>query len=385
MSSRGNITLISKEKSSWKIRIEMPKDNVTGKRKQKCFTFCGKKKEAEKFLTEKLRELDTGILIDTKKMKFTEYLDYWIKEACENKLSITTLDGYKQNIEKHIKPYLGNLEVEKITPLHLQNFYTDRLKNGRLNGKGGLSNKTVVTLHRIIHRALEQAVKWQLVIRNVANSVEPPKPQKYKASFLNEEQTNKLMEIAKHTDIYIPIIIAIYTGMRRGEILGLMWSNVNLEKGYILVDKALYSTSKGLQISSPKTDKSIRKIAIPKTLVKELKRNKINQMKDKLKLGASYQENDMVCCNRDGSLINPKSFSRKFHTLLKSNNLPLVRFHDLRHSHASLLVKLGVQPKVISERLGHSNISITMDLYSHIYEETDKEVANMFEKMLVGK
>lgn len=379
---RGNIR--QRSKNSWTITVEMPKDTITGKRKQKYYTIRGNKKEAEKFLTEKLRELDTGLLIDTQKMKFAEYLDYWIKEACENKLSITTLDGYKQNIEKHIKPYLGNIELEKIMPLHLQNFYTNRLKSGRLNGKGGLSNKTVVTLHRIIHRALEQAVKWQLVIRNVADSVEPPKPKKYKANFLDEKQTNMLIEKSKNTDIYIPIIIAIYTGMRRGEILGLMWSNINLEKGYIIVEQALYATSNGLKISLPKTEKSVRKIAIPKTLVKELKKCKIRQLKNRLKMGELYKENNMVCCNNDGSLINPKSFSRKFHKLLVANNLPLIRFHDLRHSHASLLVKLGVQPKVISERLGHSNINITMDLYSHIYEETDKEVANMFEKLIVG-
>ena len=115
---------IKQRGKTWNVIIELPRDVVTNKRKQKWYTVKGNKKEAEKFLTEKLRELDTGVLIDTKKMKFAEYLDYWIKEACENKLSITTLDGYKQNIEKHIKPYLGNLELEKITPLHLQNFYT---------------------------------------------------------------------------------------------------------------------------------------------------------------------------------------------------------------------------------------------------------------------
>lgn len=381
--SRGSIKLGTKGKNNWRIRIDLPKDIITGKRIQKCFTFYGTKKDAEKFLTEKLRELDTGMLINTKKMKFSEYLDYWIKEVCENKLSITTIDGYKQNIEKHIKPYLGNLELDKIMPLHLQNFYTDKLKNGKLNGKGGLSNKSVVTLHRIIHRALEQAVKWQLIIRNVADSVEPPKPKKYKANFLDEKQTNILIEKAKKSDIYIPIMIAVYTGMRRGEILGLKWENVNFNKGYISVEQALYSTSNGLEFSSPKTDKSIRKIAIPKTLINELKKHKIKQAKNKLKLGSVYQENNVVCCNENGSLINPKSFSRKFHTLLKVNKLPIIRFHDLRHSHASLLVKLGVQPKVISERLGHSNINITMDLYSHVYEETDKKVANMFEKMLI--
>ena len=148
---------------------------------------------------ENKNAIDTGLLIDTKKMKFAEYLDYWIKEACENKLSITTLDGYKQNIEKHIKTYLGSIELEKIMPLHLQNFYTDRLKNGRLDGKGGLSCKTVVTLHRIIHRALEQAVKWQLIIRNVADNVEPPKPKKYKANFLNEKDLIAVLQKVKNT------------------------------------------------------------------------------------------------------------------------------------------------------------------------------------------
>lgn len=359
----------------------MPRDIKTGKRKQKWYTVKGNKKEAEKFLTEKLRELDTGLLINTNKMKFSNYLDYWKDKTFEN-LEITTKEGYVQKIDKHIKPYLGNIYIEDLKPLHIQNFYEEKLKNGRIDKKGGLSPRTVLALHRIIHSALQQAVKWQLIIRNVAEAVEPPKAKKYKAKYLTDKQTEELINKAKGTDIYIPIMIAIYTGARRGEVLGLNWNNVNLEKGIIKIVDNLCTTKSGLIIKEPKTGSGVRTIAISKTLVDILKRYKVKQIENKIKLGRVYQENNMVCCYEDGRLFNPKRFSAKFRELLERNSLPIVRFHDLRHSHASLLVKLGVKPKVISERLGHSNIAITMDLYSHLYEEADIEVANKFEKLI---
>lgn len=378
---RGNIR--QRAKNSWTITIELPKDEITGKRKQKYYTVRGNKKEAEKFLTEKLRELDTGILIDTNKMRFGDYLDYWKEKTFVN-LEITTAEGYIQKIDKHIKPYLANIYLESLKPLHLQNFYEEKLKNGKLDGKGGLSARTVLSIHRIIHSALEQAVKWQLVIRNVADAVEPPKAKKYEAKYLTDKQTEELIKVCKNSDIYIPIMIAIYTGARRGEILGLNWSNVNLDKGFIKIIDNLCATQKGLIIKKPKTNSGIRTIAISNELIKVLKQHKINQMKNKMRYGELYQENNMVCCYEDGRLFNPKRFSAKFHELLEKNNLPIIRLHDLRHSHASLLVKLGIQPKEISQRLGHSNIGITMDLYSHLYEETDRKVADMFEKLITA-
>lgn len=376
---RGNIR--QRSKNSWTITIELPKDTKTNKRKQKYYTIRGSKKEAEKFLTEKLRELDTGLLISTNKIRFDDYLDYWKDKTFEN-LEITTKEGYVQKIDKHIKPYLGNIYIEDLKPLHLQNFYEEKLKNGRIDKKGGLSPRTVLALHRIIHSALQQAVKWQLIIRNVAEAVEPPKAKKYKAKYLTDKQTEELINKAKGTDIYIPIMIAIYTGARRGEVLGLNWNNVNLEKGIIKIVDNLCTTKSGLIVKEPKTGSGVRTIAISKTLVDILKRYKVKQIENKIKLGRLYQENNMVCCYEDGRLFNPKRFSAKFHELLERNSLPIVRFHDLRHSHASLLVKLGIKPKVISERLGHSNIAITMDLYSHLYEEADMEVANKFDKLI---
>ena len=379
MNLRGNIR--QRSKNSWTITIELPKDEITHKRRQKYYTIKGNKKDAEKFLTEKLRELDTGMLIETKKMKYGEYLDFW-KEKTFGNLEITTKEGYIQKIDKHIKPYLANIYLENLKPLHLQNFYDEKLKSGRIDGKGGLSARTVLALHRIIYSSLEQAVKWQLIMRNVANAVEPPKAKKYKAKYLTDKQTEDLIEGTKNTDIYIPILLAIYTGARRGEILGLNWNNVDLEKRIIKIENNLCATKNGLIIKQPKTNSGNRTIAISDSLVKILKRHKIKQIKNKMKLGEYYKDNNMVCCYEDGRLFNPKRFSAKFHELLEDNNLPLIRFHDLRHSHASLLVKIGIEPKVISERLGHSNIGITMDLYSHLYEDADREVADMFENLI---
>jgi site-specific recombinase XerC len=181
---------------------------MNNERNRKFYTVKGTKKEAERYLTEKLRELDTGIIIDTGKITVADFLDYWINESCRNRISITTLENYQMNIDNHIKKYLGQIELQKLLPLHLQNFYSKCLEKG-------LSNKTVLYFHRIIHRALEQAVKWQMVIRNVAKAVEPPKPITYVAKFLNEGETNLLIEKSVQSDIYIPVIIAVYTGMRR--------------------------------------------------------------------------------------------------------------------------------------------------------------------------
>ena len=370
---RGHIRQRTKDNKTWSVIIELNK--INGKRKQKWYTVYGEKKDAERFLTEKLRELDTGAYIDSKNINVRQYFDFWYEQHCLEKLSPTTYESYKRNLDNYILEELGYIKLEDLKPLHLQSFYTKCSKNG-------LSNKTILYFHRIIHSALNQAMKWQFITRNVADCVDTPKPKKYNALFLNNNQIIDLINAILDTDIYIPVMIAISTGMRRGEILGLTWENVNLEKGIIKVVQALYPTKNGLVFLPPKTEKSIRTISIPLTLINILKDYKKKQDKIKNRLKNNYNDFDLVCSQIDGKPIHPTTLNHKFHSLLKEKNLPVIRFHDLRHSHASLLLKERVPAKVVSERLGHSNTNITLNLYSHVYEETNMEVANTFDKFL---
>lgn len=370
---RGHIK--QRTKGSWSISIYLGKDKKTNKKKYKWYTVKGDKKDAEKFLTEKLRELDTGTFIDSKDINVRQYLDFWYEQHCLNNLSPTTYESYRRNLDNYILEELGHIRLEDLKPMHLQFFYTKCSKKG-------LSNKTILYFHRIIHCALNQAMKWQFIIRNVADCVDTPKPEKYKPLVLNNKEITQLIKAISNTDIYIPVIIGIYTGMRRGEILGLTWKNIDLEQGTLKVVQALYPTANGLIFSSPKTENSIRKISMPLTLINILKDYKVKQETIKNRLGNNYNDVDLVCALANGNPIHPTTLNHKFRDLLKENNLPLIRFHDLRHTHASLLLKEHVEPKVISERLGHSNIKITLDIYSHIYEETNMEVADTFDRLL---
>jgi integrase len=367
MLKRGYIT--KRSKSSYSVVISIP-----GTTKRKWYTIKGDLKEARRFLTEKLRELDTGMLIDNKNMTFEQFLNYWYSERCLSKLSPTTYESYRRNLDKYIIKELGYIKLEDLLPLHLQTFY-------RKCSNKGLSNTSVIYIHRIIHCALKQAMKWQLLIRNVADCVELPKKERYEAKVLDSLDILKLITSIKDTQIYIPIMIAISTGMRRGEILGLTWDNVDLINGTIKIVQALYPTKSGLTILPPKSQKSRRIISISPTLIKILKEYKLEQQKKIINIENIYKQN-FVVCNEDSSPYNPTKLNHSFKDILKAHRLPEIRFHDLRHTHASLLLSQGVQPKVVSDRLGHSTIAITMDLYSHTYEAVDKEVARNFDTFL---
>ena len=358
---RGHIK--QRAKGSWSISIYLGKDNITNKKKYKWYTIHGSKQEAERFLNEKINELEKGIYVDGKNITFSEYLIYWYEQKCLPTLAPTTYESYKRNIDKYIVPKLGNIKLNNLLPLQLQSFYSELSKT--------LSSTTVLYIHRIIHSSLKQAMKWQLISRNVADNVEVPKINKYTATVLDSSQLTILINAIKNTYIYIPVMIALSTGMRRGEILGLTWDNIDLNNSTLNVVNSLVPTKSGLQLRPPKTKTSIRKISLPPTLVELLKIHKGKKYNDKF-----------VCTLEDGHIITPSSLNHKFKDVLSQTNLPKIRFHDLRHSHASLLLSQGVQPKMISERLGHSNINITMDLYSHIYEATNKDIANNFDIFL---
>lgn len=368
---RGCIT--KRSKNSYSISIYLGKDN-NGKKKYKWYTVNGNKREAERFLNEKINELNNGILVLNDKMYIKNFLEFWYNEYCIVQLAVTTYESYKRNIDKYINPYIGNIKLIELKPLQLQSLYNELLKK--------LSKKTVLYIHRIIHKALNQALKWQLVIRNVADCVVAPKPDNYKSTVLDDKEITQLLKTTKNTEIYIPVLIAVGTGLRRGEILGLTWDNIDFENKTLTVEKSLVPTKNKLQLTTPKTEKSKRTIYISDTIIKELKELKYNQNLIKKFLKENYLDNNLIVCKTNGDFYSPTKLNHTFRKILIEYNLPLIRFHDLRHTHASLLLKENVNAKLISERLGHSNISTTMNIYSHTYNSSNKEIAETFNKFL---
>jgi integrase len=348
-------------------------------RKQKSVTVHRKnKKEAEKDLRKILHDIDNNNYSDPGKLTFAKYLGQWLKDYCKPKLTQNTYDSYANIVDNHVIPALGKHQLEKLKPLHLQEYYSQALEKK-------LSPKTVRYHHRVIHKALEMAVKWQIVTRNVADAVEPPKVGQYEAAVYCEDEAQKLLAAAEDTRLYIPILIALATGLRRGELLGLRWKDMDLKNNILTVNQTLLPNSEGLQFCAPKTKKSRRPVTLPASVVDTLKKHKAKQNEERLALGDTWDDNNLVVCREDGSPWHPATFSHNYKDLLSDNKLPHIRFHDLRHTHASILLRQGVHPKVVSERLGHSQIGITLDIYSHILPGIQEEVAQQLDNGLFNK
>jgi integrase len=368
--------------NSWGFTLTIGKAE-NGKRLQKRYGKFKTKKEAEKACNEMIYQLEHGTFVDPKDMTLEEYLKDWLKEYCKPKLTPCTYDGYETNVEKHIIPSLGKILLQKLQPIQVQKFYNELLEKGRANAKGGLSPASIRYIHSTLRKALNHAVKMQYIIRNVCEAVEIPKIKKYDAKFLNKVQVNEMLNTLKETDVYLPTLLAIGLGLRRGEVLGLQWKDFDFDKKLVCIRRTLLPKSlEGEIFSECKTDKSNRILAIPDSIINQLKQAKKKQLENKLFFGTEYNEYDLVYCNHDGSIVSPHAFNHRFSNTLKAKGLEHMRVHDLRHTNASLMLSQGVSMKVASERLGHTTIGITMDLYSHIDEELQRDAANRLSQAL---
>lgn len=368
--------------------------STDGKWKKKWLT-AKTRKDAEALRNEFLVKAQEGINIDPKRISFGEYLDKWLNDYGRTNLAPRTLESYISIINNHLKPTLGNIQLARLSPAHLREFYSKSLTEGRKDGKKTKGTKltanTVRHFHRLIHLALNQAVKWELVSRNVADAVDPPKQaseeeeETQDMTFLNEEEIERLLNGIKGTYLYLPAYIAINTGMRMGEVLGLRWKDIDFKRETLTVKQTLQTVNREIKIRpKAKTKGSQRTIDLPKNLIQELKKHRLEQKKNMLAFGELYQKQyDLVCCREDGSPIKSSSFGSYFVSMAKRCGLD-ISFHALRHTHASLLIKAGVHPKVISERLGHSNIGITMDTYGHLMQGMQKEAASRIDDIMQG-
>jgi integrase len=379
---RGHI--IKRAKDSYSVIIRRGKDPNTGKYLQSWFTVKGTKKEAEKKLSELLHRLDNGTFIKPSKTDLEEYLMRWLKDYAWANLAPRTAEGYEHIIKQHIIPLLGRIRLDQLKPEHLQSYYAEKLNHGRRDGTGGLSPKTVRHHHITLHDALQTALKWGLISRNPADAVTLPKVQRHEMSTWNEEDIAHFLSVARESDYYPIFYLALFTGMRRSEILALRWLDIDLIYGQISVCRSLHHLRNNQTIyRQPKTTQGNRTIALPPSASLVLKEYRQKQEIFHLLSESPISDKDLVFSHLDGTPLLPDTITHSWIKMIRKYNLKNIRLHDARHSHASIMLKQGVHPKVVQERLGHSSIQVTLDTYSHVAPGIQESAAKRFDDLVL--
>ncbi len=376
---------IQRRGKSWRLKFDIGNDPQTGERRVRYRTVRGGKRDAQRELNRVLAEVEDNKYFDTGRLTVGQYLDRWLADYASVNVSPKTYERYEEVVEKHLKPALGNPQIGKLRPLDIQTYYSEALRSGRLNGKGGLSARTVHHHHRILFQALRQAVRWEVITRNPAEAAKPPSPETREINYLQPDELIALLRFTKSTRLHVPVLLAATTGLRRGEVLGLRWKDIDLDKGWLTVTQALEQTRSGLRFKAPKTKRSRRTVTLPQITGAALRDHRIAQMKERLALGLGKPPGEEVVFTRyDGEPVNPRNFSKEFDRIVKRSGVRRITFHGLRHTHLTNLLRANVHPKIASERAGHSSVSITLDIYSHVIPGLQDEVAQTVDTMLAG-
>ncbi len=382
MTTGGNIT--RRGKSSWRIKYEIGRDPVTGKRQTRYITVRGTRKDAQRELTRVQHEIDTGAHVDATKESVGEYLERWLRDYAKVNVAPKTFERYSEIVTKHLKPALGAIVLKDLKPLHIQGYYSDALESGRLNGQGGLAPRTVHHSHRILSEALRQAVRWRMLAINPAEAVTPPKPEETEIEILNNDELVRLLQAARPTRYFPAILLAATTGMRRGEVLAVRWRDIDLDGAVLTVNQAVEETMAGLRVKSPKTKRSRRNITLPALTVEALRRHRLHQLEERMKLGLVRDHDGLVFTDLEGGLVRPRNLTKEFGRIVKRAGLRSVTFHGLRHTHITTLLGDGVNPTVVSERAGHASMAITLQLYGHVLPNMQTDAAARVDAALRG-
>jgi len=360
-----------KSDGRWSASITLP----NGKRKH----FLGNDRdEVARRQRAALKSQDDGLPIVTERQTVAQFMQRWLV-ASSPSLRERTWERYEQYVRLHIIPVLGKVSLTALTPVHLQRLYAKRLESG-------LSSTTVHHLHATIHRALEQALRWNLVPRNVADLVDPPRTEHFEITTLTAKQASDLLVAAEGNRLRALYVMALTTGMRQGELLGLRWRDVDLERGSVQIRGTMQATKKGLRFAETKTRGSRRHVLLPTRTIDALRQHRAAQAEERLRVGQAWEDNDLVFANEVGRPIAAGNLlKRSFEPLLRRAGLPRIRFHDLRHSAATLLLEEGIHAKIVSEMLGHTRISTTLDLYSHVTPTMQRQAAEAFDAILAAR
>lgn len=367
----------------WAIVLDVGEaDPKTGKKKRKWHSFAGTKREAQAECARLITALKSGDYVEPSKQTLGEFLDEWLA-FIKPTVAPKTHERYAEICQKSIAPLIGEVVLSKLKTDRIDNAFSKALTEGRRDGQGGLAPRTVHHMRRVLIKALGQAVTWERLSRNPATATTPPKVERQKMLAYDAAQMATLLEAFRPTRMFVPVLLAVMCGLRRGEIIALRWKNVELgdNRRLLSVVESAEQTKDGIRYKEPKSGRA-RTVALSSTVVAELKAHRARQAEEQLRLGLRPDGESFVVAQIDGSPLQPRSLTHEWVRLIEKTELPRIRFHDLRHTHASQMLAAGVHPKVASERLGHSSIGITLDLYSHVMPGMQADAAEQVDAAL---
>jgi integrase len=368
-------------KGNWYAVLSI-RDQQTGKRKVKFIALpdAKGKREAQQHLARIVTELDAGAFVEPDKTTVAVFMQRWLAHI-KTQISAASFERYRE-LANIIIPALGTVRLTKLRPEHISGMYSAALSGGRCDGKGGLSPRTVHQVHTILKQALAQACVWRAIPYNPAALVKPPKVQRKEMKTIDTETTARMLDAARGTTIYVPVLLGVLCGLRRGEICALRWRNVDLDAGQLAVVASRSRGERGRPIEkSTKTGRG-RLVALPVLAVTELRRHRAQRAEQLLRLGVALTDDHHVYAKLDGEPGHPTFLTRLFKQFMRDHKLPPIRFHDLRHSHATHLLAAGIHPKIAQERLGHSSIAVTMDTYSHAMPNMQQDAVAKLDRVL---
>ncbi len=362
-------------------------------------TVHGTKKDAEVELAKFVTEVQNGLVVDGKSLRFSEFTEIWKRDYGSKELAPSTYKRYCRMLETRLLPYFGHFYINKIRPTDIMKFYDLLEKDTQLVRKSGnngaktkkpLSGKTILEHHRLLRAMLHKAVYWQLIVANPAERVQAPKARKPKRRSYDDEQTKILLEnleklSIEETKYKVAIILTVFTGVRLSELMGLEWQDIDFKNGIISINRSSqYLSDMGVFTKTPKTESSIREIAIPEFIISLLEEYKLWYEEQKSIYGELWTNSNRLFVQADGKPMHPSSISKWFVRYVSTIGLPVINFHGLRHTNASLLVAQNVDIAVISARLGHAQISTTLDFYVHPLLSHNRKAGYALENLLLS-
>lgn len=380
---KGSVVKPDARHRTWRVRWEEPPDPATGKRRQLQKGGFRTRRDAEAALRDILGQMDRGAYVSPTRQSVGQFFEEWLT-AIRSTVRATTWETYGILARAHVIPRIGALPLSQLGPEHLNRLYSDLLAHGRRDGRGGLSRRTVRFVHTVIHRALKDACRWGRLARNAAEVADPPAQERNPMKVWDSVQLRHFFDAVRNDRLYALWLLAGTTGMRRGELLGLRWEDLDFDVGYARVRQTVVLVGNRPSFSEPKTKRGRRVIPLPLETVAALRSHRKAQNEERLRLGQAYKDSGLVFVHVDGRVISPRLLSDWFERQASAAGLPRIRLHDLRHSFATGALAAGVSLWAVADILGHASTAITDEVYRHelppaLRDATERVARRIFE------